>query len=80
MAYPALRRMSPSLLSPSRLRDLCARGSRKIVRIRDGGALQEKSVFQTQQCRYIYELTVFEGTEKTYLHTFKATSQHAEGK
>lgn len=40
----------------------------------------KKSVFQIQQCPYTYEFTVFEGTEKTYLHTFKATSQHGEGK
>lgn len=56
---------------PSRLRDLCARGSRKIVRIRDSGALQEKSVFQTQQCWYIYELTESSRAQRrpTYTHS-----------
>lgn len=59
------------LTPPLRLRDICRRGGRKIIKGRGGRCHQRNSIFQTQQDRYTHELTEA-GTARTRPGTVQA--------
>lgn len=59
------------LTPPSRLRDICRRGGRKIIKGRGGRCHQRNSIFQTQQDKYTHELTEA-GTARTRPGTVQA--------
>lgn len=69
------------MLLPPRLRDLHRRRDRRILRAKDGGYHQGKSIFQTQQGICTYEFTVIViNMNKTSSSTSQTESQHGEEK